>query len=728
MTHDPEQQLAVVKRMQNHGVVSEIGLLLMVVAGLATAAALPDLYYGDVRVAVPFLLLLVGYLAYKLQTRLLTLTHLVLWLGPLTCLWLAMHLLPGPIVPIFAVLPVIVNYAISPKLGVLSAIGNIIILIAYQPWGEALVYQVVLIGLTVCVQWVTSKGLHTALDWYWHSEQRANKLLLEMRLRQAELQQTLEDLAEMARKLEQTGQELAEAKSRADEARRLKEQFAANISHELRTPLNLILGFSEVMYMTPDVYGELDWPPTLRRDVSQIFDSSRQLLELINDVIDLARIDHVEMVLHTETADLTATIREALTISDGLLRDTEVRLQANIPQDMPLLVFDQTRIRQVLLNLLGNAARFTEKGTIIIDVEVTLSECIVSITDSGIGIPTDELPKLFTEFHQVDRSLRRKREGAGLGLAISKRFVELHGGRIWVESTVGVGSTFRFSLPIKPVVPTDAPLIDTSPVALSSRSAFVIVDDDPIVPTLLRRYLNSYQSVEIKNPCELEQAVAHYKPFAVLVNASLQENVQLNITDTLCALPAMLPVIHYSLPGHSWLNTAGRMRLNLPKPVVRQDLLKALEGIGNVHNVLIVDDNRGFVQLMARYLASAGGDYQSIRAYDGEEALMQIRRQKPDLILLDLMMPGMGGTQLLSILDADDSLATIPVLILSASDDLEDTLAVHGSHVQLSRAQGFNKQEVVHYLRALFDVMVTHHPFDSETVLIEAPDALRVLE
>ncbi|MGC8787446.1 MAG: sensor histidine kinase, partial [Anaerolineae bacterium] len=195
----------------------------------------------------------------------------------------------------------------------------------------------------------------------------------------------------------------------------MKEQFAANISHELRTPLSLILGFSEVMYFSPDIYGDMVWPPTLRHDVRQIYQNSRRLLDLVNDVLDLSRLDTDQMPICKELSDLGTVIREAIETVAPAIQNGKRGLHAEIPSGLPLLAFDRTRIRQVLINLLNNAARFTDQGSVTVAVNPGDQEIVVSVADTGSGIPEEELGKIFDEFYQVDMSIRRRREGAGLG-------------------------------------------------------------------------------------------------------------------------------------------------------------------------------------------------------------------------------------------------------------------------------------------------------------------------
>ncbi|MGQ9681568.1 MAG: ATP-binding protein, partial [Anaerolineae bacterium] len=458
------------------------------------------------------------------------------------------------------------------------------------------------------------------------------------------------------------------------------------------------------------------WPSTLRRDVSQIYESSRHLLELINDVLDLARVDRVEMPLHAEPADLCATVREATTTSADLLRGREIELRTVLPPALPRLTFDRTRIRQVLLNLLNNAARFTEKGSITVEITCDERDVIVSVSDTGVGIPAEELPRVFDEFHQGDMSLRRRHEGAGLGLAISKRFVELHGGRIWAESTAGQGSRFCFTLPISAqaavgqLVTSRAP----EPQPASDQATVVLVDPDAAVGGLLQRYLNGYRVEQVSALGEARAQVEQWHPRALLINTPPGSDLGEILEQSLAHVPRRVPVITCSLPSQSWLS--GRMGIVscLSKPVTRDDLLQAVRSVPGAQRILVVDDSRSFTQLVARFLSSAPEQYTVWRAYNEEEALAQIHRSRPDLILLDLVMPGMGGLRLLDKIRQQDSLEGLPVLIVTAASYADAMLSLHGSVTAVARLQAFSTAEIIRYLQQTLDA--TEAEYESDTV------------
>ncbi len=288
--------------------------------------------------------------------------------------------------------------------------------------------------LAALTSWLSTYTLFTAVHWYGATEARSEQLLEETRDHRAQLSQALKSMEIAYDRQKKIQLELIWARKQSEDARRLKEQFAANMSHELRTPLNLIFGFSEIMYQSPEIYGEMQWPPVLRRDIHQIYRSSQHLLALIDDILELSRFEMTGFNLNLEAVALEPLLRDIFEIVQPMVRSRPIHIHLNVAPDLPVLEIDRTRIRQVVLNLLNNAFSFTEAGHIDITACYADHKVMISVSDTGTGIPPDKLPHLFDEFYQVDYSIRRSHGGVGLGLAISKQFVEAHGGRIWVES------------------------------------------------------------------------------------------------------------------------------------------------------------------------------------------------------------------------------------------------------------------------------------------------------
>jgi signal transduction histidine kinase len=241
---------------------------------------------------------------------------------------------------------------------------------------------------------------------------------------------------------------LSELRARTDElemASRHKSQFLANMSHELRTPLNAILGYTELI--GDGIYGQP--PEKMLAVLKRLERNGKHLLGLINDVLDLSKIEAGELKLSLTDYSITDMVATVLTSVEPLATAKKLVLRSELPADLPPAHGDERRIAQVLLNLLGNAIKFTDAGEISVRATAGNGSYAIAVRDTGPGISQADQAKLFEEFHQVDNSITRKKGGTGLGLAISKRIIELHGGRIWVESSARHGSTFSFTVPTK---------------------------------------------------------------------------------------------------------------------------------------------------------------------------------------------------------------------------------------------------------------------------------------
>ncbi len=307
-----------------------------------------------------------------------------------------------------------------------------------QAW--TLTRQIFLHPFVASVSLLATSGLYEALDSAELSAQEASKRAEEARWHRAELHRTLKSLDLAWAQLQRANSELFYAREAADAALRFKSEFAAQISHELRTSLNLVLGFSETMAFSQDAYG-VRLPAPYLRDVMEIHRNSRHLLALIDDVLDLSKLEAGRMGLRREPVDLGSMLCEAADIARPLVERKGLELVLELPQTLPMLMLDRTRIRQVVLNLLSNAVRATAHGRIVVTARSDGSQVIVHVSDTGIGISAEDLVRVFEEFYQSDGAAGST-GAAGLGLAVSKRIVMLHGGRMWAESEVGVGSTF----------------------------------------------------------------------------------------------------------------------------------------------------------------------------------------------------------------------------------------------------------------------------------------------
>ena len=485
--------------------------------------------------------------------------------------------------------------------------------------------------------------LRTALHQAWGEADHVASLAREVRLRQQEVNQLNKALHVANGLLKRSLRELTEAQLEAAEARHLKEQFATTVSHELRTPLNVILGFLEVMQRYPEVYGSVNWTPTLRRDIREVQRSARYLSDLVDDILDLARVQALKMPIHRERTDLRALLDEVATLAERLLlEDRGVRLCVEASTHLPELFVDPTRIRQVLLNLVANACRFTSEGSISVRAVLQQDEVVVSVADTGPGIPPEQLERIFEEFQQSSQGdlAVLHRGGKGLGLAIAKRFVQMHGGRIWAESELGRGSTFFFSLPM-----AEKQFIALAPVPAHSAgdaaaSPSIVLVDQGDAGAFLGRQLDGFRVLAVPDAAAAHRAVQELHPAAVIVNVRPEE-VESGPGQLL--VPEPVPVIRCSLPVGHWLKEPELFDDWLVKPVDTDGLLRAINRFREAQRIMIVDDDVSFVRLMRRILEAQGRNLQVSWAHTGPEALGKLALNGVDILLLDLALPGMSG-------------------------------------------------------------------------------------
>ncbi len=493
----------------------------------------------------------------------------------------------------------------------------------------------------------------------------------------AELRQILEDLeqrvAQRTADLQRTNQELVVAKHAAEEANRLKSQFLANMSHELRTPLNAILNFTR--FLSKERYGSLT---TRQQDLQQrVLSNAEHLLGLINDILDLAKIESGRIELFPEQVDLIPVLQGVMATAVGLTKDKGLMLNLDTPDELPLVQVDKTRIRQVLLNLLSNAAKFTEQGGITVRALLTDDQMIrIEVADTGIGIDPHHQAMVFEEFRQVQNDLQREYQGTGLGLPISRRLVEMHGGTMSIKSTPGQGSTFSFTLPIAPLVqPDSVPDLVALPVALATegRPIIVVVDDDPATQEILRDYLEG-AGYAVQPVLDSRQAIAtiqQVQPRLVILDVLMPHldgwevlTCIKSLTDT-----ADIPVLICSINEQQQLGMALGAADYMVKPIRETALMSRVQRlIPPPATVLVVDDDPDARQIMRTILHEQ--QYRVLEAADGESGLHLATSEHLDLLVLDLMMPRMDGFTMLEQLRADKHAqsATLPVIVVTAKD------------------------------------------------------------
>lgn len=517
------------------------------------------------------------------------------------------------------------------------------------------------------------QALHTA-----HSDLRQTASELE-RYKDCLEQRVRERTDELAKK----NVELQHMMEKAQESDRLKTEFLANMSHELRTPLNAIIGFAQVMIEGIDG----DITDVQRKDLTAIYQSGMHLLEMINDILDVAKIEAGQMTLDLEETRLVEVIQSVMSSAKGLVKGKAIELRTEVAADLPTIRVDRTRLRQIVLNLVSNAAKFTTKGRILVKAVQESKTIQVSVSDTGMGIRQEDLPKLFKEFRQLDASTTRNQSGTGLGLAIAKRFVELHGGRIWVESQLGIGSTFSLSLPL----PADEGAAtkrwgDQPDSQLEGQGwpVLAVIDDDPLVASLFRRYLEAqkYRVVGMDPSDDVVERVCDLKPQVIVLDILMKPKSGWDLLQELKKKEQTkrIPIVICSILDECSKGYALGAVDYLVKPVNKKTLLETVKRLGKIHKVAVIDDDPKAIQLMEKILDHER--YQVHAATDGISGLALIKEKKPDMVFLDLMMPGMDGFDVLEALQADPTSRNIPVIIVTAKNlTAEDRERLNGKVV-----------------------------------------------
>uniref|UniRef100_A0A7C1JYR0 histidine kinase n=1 Tax=Caldilinea aerophila TaxID=133453 RepID=A0A7C1JYR0_9CHLR len=562
-----------------------------------------------------------------------------------------------------------------------------------------MVTPTVLTMLAALTAWLSTRRLFTALEWALNMTEHARRSAEEAREHRAELQRVLHSLDLALSRLERSNRALAFAQEAAERAYRFKSEFVANVSHELRTPLNLIVGFSEMMITAPESYGGKSLPGEYRGDMLAIYRSSRHLLDLINDVLDLSQIESGRMAIHKERVLIQDVIQEAVEIVRGLAEARRLQLVVEAPKEPLAVDLDRVRIRQVLLNLLTNAMRYTEQGCVCVRAASDGQELTVLVQDSGRGIAPEKLARAFEAFDRLDEE--QLTHGSGLGLAVSKKFVELHDGRMWIESELGRGTTVGFTLPL----PTQnrqlvrSSLHTSRPLPQENRQPLtLLIHNDTRALALLRRHIANCEFVLAETVEEAQALMKELAPDAVIVEpGSLGEWKRL-----IAAHPAAseTPVLIAPLPSTRQTGAAFGASYYLPKPVGREDIAFVLKRLGRApRTALVVDDDPHIVRLIGRMLRSVSPDIQVMEAFGGEEALALAQARPPDVIFVDLYMPGMNGEALIQAVQLDPRLTRTTIVVVSVRS-VEQELAPIQGELWIRREHGFTLSELLCLIEA----------------------------
>jgi signal transduction histidine kinase len=422
-------------------------------------------------------LLILGSSIHPLAYVLPTLLLLATWLAELLRGWGRLHqasalvafsyaLLPAGSAAIFSVDRNMLIYVapIGVLLTALMVSGNMAFLLtlayaltlivacfaARTPFMLAVVPVIAAVGVmfgTSWLAWLAAFSMRGTIEWALETNQKSERRENLLRSTQSELEHSLLDRDRLNYQLKALNVDLEAARAAAEAAYRSKSSFMATMSHELRTPLNLVIGFSTAMVEHPEMYGDEPLPPMYRADLLEIQQSGRHLLSLINDILDLAKVEAGRLELNLAALDVVPLLNETLKSSQALVRERPLTLSPAFPPQLPPVWADEVRVRQVLLNLISNACKFSKRGTITVGGRAEPGQVVVWVRDTGIGIAAGDQQRVFGEFEQVENHDAKQQSGTGLGLSICRWLVQLHGGQLWLESELGRGSTFSFSLP-----------------------------------------------------------------------------------------------------------------------------------------------------------------------------------------------------------------------------------------------------------------------------------------
>ncbi len=518
-----------------------------------------------------------------------------------------------------------------------------------------------------------------------------------------------EAVSRLNAKLAVTNKELEMRNREVERANRLKSEFLASMSHELRTPLNAIIGFSDLL--AEQAAGALSAKQL--RFVNHIQQGARHLLALINDILDLSKVEAGRLELNRENLAVAPVLADVLTSIRPPAAAKNIAIHSSIGPDVSIFA-DRVRFKQVLFNLLNNAVKFTpENGKIWVEAVERRGRLTVSVSDTGLGIPIEEQEAIFDAFHQAGATTKGVKEGTGLGLAITKRLVEEHGGRIWVESEPGKGARLSFTMPaVRRWVEKDEPggRQDDNADVQRERPLVLVVDDEAPARELLTSWLEpaGYQLITAGSSNEALAKAAKHVPDAITLNMLMPGKGGWDTLYELKKTPitASIPVIVVTIVDEPKIGLALGAAEYLVKPVDKGVLLEAVRrfigpGSNGPAKILVVDDEAGTCELLKEMLESDG--YIPVVASNGKEALAALSRISVSAILLDLIMPEMDGFELLLHLKEDAGLCNIPVMVLTAKDltDNEIDMLRHETIGLFQKGREWKKQLLADLHRAV---------------------------
>lgn len=613
-------------------------------------------------------------------------------IGVLLCVWSAQFEVPEALC-LLMVPTALAAALISLPAALITTVSESVFLIAVlwsAPLSTTLSARPAILWVTLILTWITYvlmvavyQPVYSLARWSWAYYQEGLSISGTAQSRQAELLQAVDDLTYANRQLALAEKRVIAQRSIAEEAQQAKAAFVARVSHEFRAPLNIIIGMINLMVETPELYDGA-YPPQAVSHLRIVYRTCRHLSGMIDDVLDMSQAESGRMVLHYTEVNLADVLHPLIELVQPTMTQKGLTCQVEVPPTLPVVACDVVRIRQIVLNLLSNATRLTERGGITVRAEQEGASVLLSVIDTGPGIDPEDARRIFEPYYRSSAAPLQwqANKGSGLGLSISKQLVTLHGGEMWLESTVGVGTAFCVRLPFSPPrgpaeVPSRWIQREWEWHARQSRPKFVAAHYKPRVVVCdqggglygaLSRVSDRVELVETRTPSEALAVLQSSVAQALLLNGDSVSALWADASEVARQAPD-IPVIGCVCPAHIAQRQPSQVLAYLTKPVTRDGLHAAIDSIAQpVERVLIVEDAAYARELLSFYVRAYDVAIDVEVAESGEQALAALQTVRPDLILLDLTMGEVDGWQVLDAKLKMPEVADVPVIIITAQD------------------------------------------------------------